>query len=150
MNGYEGYPRIQLLRQSHQVFGLGEKGLYQYSEESDQDGKLYDQWPQAPNRTYAGLPVKAHGFLGNAGPVPAVALLDFPHSGLQFAHSPHLANLLQGQWQGHQTHQNGKCDDGQPHVAETDNVQHHQGVEHGPNYYFVPKCEEYGEVQGDS
>lgn len=73
---------------------------------------------EAADRTYAGLPVESHRFLGNAGAVATIAFLDFPHSGLQFAHPPHLANLLQGQGHGDQPHQNGKGDDGQAHIAE--------------------------------
>ena len=124
--------------QSHQVLRFGEKGLNQDAEKANQDGQLDHQRPQAAHRTHSRLPVEAHCFLGNAGPVAAVTLLDFPHPGLQVAHPPHLANLFQGQRQGYQPHKDGKGDNRQAHVAETDDVQHQQGVEHRANDYFIP------------
>ena len=142
MNWYEGNPGIQLLREVNQVFRLGEQGLNQDPEETDKDGKLHHQRAKAAYRAHAGFPVELHGFLGNARPVAAVTFLYLPHAGLQFAHAPHLANLLQGQGKGYQPHQDGEGDDGQPHVVEADNVKHHQGVEHGANDYFVPEYEE--------
>ena len=73
---------------------------------------------EAADGTDAGLPVEPHRFLGNAGAVAAVAFLNFPHPGLQLAHPPHLANLLQGQGHGDQPHQDGKGDNRQAHIAE--------------------------------
>ncbi len=142
MNRDESNPGIQLLGEVNQVFRLGEQGLNQDPEEPDEDGQLHHQRAEAANRANAGLPVELHGFLGNARPVATVTFLDLPHSGLQFAHPPHLANLLQGQGKGYQPHQDGEGDDGQPHVVEADHVQHHQGVEHRANDYFVPEYEE--------
>jgi len=142
VNWDESNPGVQLFGQVNQVFRLGEQGLNQDPEETDKDGKLHYQRAEAANRAYAGFAVELHGFLGNAGPVAAVTFLDLAHAGLQFAHAPHLANLLQGQGKGYQPHQDGEGDNGQPHVVEADHVQHHQGVEHGANDYFVPEYEE--------
>ena len=153
MNRDKIYPGIQLLGKPNQVLGFGEQGLYENAEQANEDWELDNQGPQATHRAYTGLPVEFHGFLGNAGAVAAVTLLDFPHPWLEFAHPAHLPNLLEGQGQRHQPDQDGKGNDGQSHVVETENVQHHQGVEHGTNNYFVPESKEDTEVeelQGDS
>ena len=150
MDWHKGNPRIELLRKTHQVFRLGKQGLDEDAEKANKDGKLNHQRAQAPHRAHTRFPVQPHGLLGYPGPVPAVPLLDFPHPGLQFAHPAHLPDLLQGEGKGHQPYQNGKGYDGQSHVVEAQNVQHHQGVEHGTDYYFVPESEKYTEVQGDS
>ena len=49
-------------------------------------------------------------------------ILDFFHPGLQLTHSPHLANLFEGQGHGHQSHQNGEHDNGDTHVVETKHI----------------------------
>ena len=134
--------------QLYQVFRLGKEGLDEDPEQADKDWQLHHQGAEAADGADAGLPVELHGFLGYPCPVAAVPVLNFLHARLQFAHAAHLANLLQGQGQGYQPYQNGKGDYRQPHVVEADNVQHHQGVEHGADYYFIPKQEE--EFQRDS
>ncbi len=138
MNRHEGYPGIQLFRESGQILRLGEEGLNQHPEEAYQDGQLNYQWPQATHRADAGFPVQAHGFLGDPGPVAAVPLLDFPHPGLKGAHPPHLVNLLQREGKGNQPYQNSEGDDCQAHITEAEHIQHQQGVEHGPDDYFIP------------
>ena len=148
MDWNESYPGIELLGQANQVFGLGEKGLDQYPEETYEYGKLNNQGAKAANWANSRLPIQLHGFLGDASPVAAVALLDFPHSRLKLTHPPHLANLLQGKGQCYQPYQDGEGDYGQPHIVEANHVQHHQGVEHGADYDFIP--EEEKELQGDS
>ena len=118
MDGYKGDPGVELVRQIDQMLRGGVKGLHQDAEQPDEDGHLHNQGAEAADGTDAGLPVEAHGFLGNAGAVAAVAFLNFPHSGLQFAHPPHLADLLEGQGQGYQPHQDGKGDNRQAHIVE--------------------------------
>ena len=100
VNRDESYPGIQLPGKFYQMLRVVEQGISQDPEQTDQNGHLNNQRPQAAHRAYPRLPVEAHSFLRDAGPVAAVPLLDFPHPGLQFAHPPHLANLLQGQRQG--------------------------------------------------
>ena len=80
-----------------------------------------------------------------------MTVLNLLHSRLQFAHAAHLANLLQGQRQGYQPHQNGECNNRYPHVVEAEHVEHHQGVQHGADNDFVPKEEkEIQKFQRDS
>lgn len=141
MDRDEGYPGIELLRQPDEVFGLGKEGLNKYSEKANEDWQLHNQGSKTSDGTYARLPVQLHSFLGDPGTVTAVALLDFAHSRLQFTHPPHLANLLEGKGQCYQPDQDGKGDDGQPHVVEAEHVEHHQGVQHGANYDFIPEKE---------
>ena len=148
MYGDEGYPGVEFLRQPNQVFGLGEQGLNQDPEQADEYRQLYYQGTQTTYGADARLPVQFHGFLRNPGPVPAITFLNLLHAGLQFAHPPHLANLFESQGQGNQPYQDRKSYYGQPHVVETEHVQHHQGVEHGADDYFVPK--EKKEFQKDS
>ena len=118
MDGDKGYPGVEFLRQADQVLGLGEQCLHEDAEQANQDGHLDNERAEAADGTDTGLPVEAHCFLRNAGPVAAVAFLNFPHPGLQFAHPPHLANLLQSQGQSYQPHQDGKGDNRQAHIVE--------------------------------
>ncbi len=134
----QGNPAIQLVGKANKVVGLGEHRLDQHPEQPDEDGHLHHQRPETADGVDAGLPVHAHGLLGHPCPVVAVTLLDFLHPWLKVAHGPHLAKLLQGQGQGDHPDQDGEQDDGDAHLAETDNVQHHQGVEHRPDDCLVP------------
>ena len=145
MDGYEGDPRIQLVRQSHQVFGIVEQGQDEDAEQADQDGHLDNQRPQAPDGVDAAFPIKPHGFLGRALPVAGVTLLDLAHPGLQRGHGAHLAQLAHRQRDGDHPNQHCEDDDSHSHLREADHVQHQQGVEHGPNDDLVPQQNEYGE-----
>ena len=113
--------------------------LYQHPEETEQYGHLDNQRPETTHRVDTGLPVQPHRLLGHPLTVPAVALLDFPHPRLQVRHGLHLPQLLDGQRQRHQPHDDGEQDDGDAHVAEADGVEHHQQVQQGPYYYFSPE-----------
>ncbi len=132
-------PGVQLFRQPDQVVGAGEHDLDQHPEQADQDGHLDDHWAQAAEGAHPGLPVQAHGLLGNSGPVPGVPVLNLLQLGLQRTHGPHLLQLLQCQRQRGHPDNGGQYDDRQTHLAEEDGVEHHQAVEHGPNYQFGPE-----------
>ena len=71
--------------------------LDQHPEQAEQDRHLDDQGPQASHGVDARLAVEAHGFLGNALPIPAVTVLYLAHLWLQVHHGPHLPQLLDGQ-----------------------------------------------------
>ena len=145
MDGYEGDPRIQLVREPHQVFGIVEQRQDQDAEQADQDGHLDDQRPQAPDRVDPAFPIKPHGFLGRALPVAGITFLDLAHPGLQRGHGAHLAQLTHCQRDGDHPNQHCEDDDSHAHLREADHVQHQQGVEHGPNDDLVPQQNEYGE-----
>ncbi len=72
------------------MVGAGEQRLHQHPEQPKEDGHLDHQRPQAPHWADPSLSVQPHRLLGNPGPVPPVALLDFPHPRLKVAHRPHL------------------------------------------------------------
>lgn len=118
MDGDKGYPGVEHRCKLYHFVRRSEQRTNEDAEKADEDGHLDNEGAEAADRTDAGLPVEPHRFLGNAGAVAAVAFLNFPHSGLQFAHPPHLANLLQGQGQGDQPHQDGKGDNRQAHIVE--------------------------------
>ena len=136
------YPAIQLVGKPHKVVGLGEHCLDQHPEQPDQDGHLHNQRAQAADGVDTSFPVHAHGFLRHSRPVVAVALLEFLHPRLESTHGPHLADLLECQRESNYTDQGGEQDDGDAHLAETDDVQHHQRVEHRPDDCFVPDYRE--------
>ena len=118
MDGDKGYPGVEHRRKLDHFVRRSEQRPHEDLEQANQDGHLDNERAEAADGTDAGLPVETHRFLGNAGPVAAVAFLNFPHPGLQFAHPPHLANLLQGQGQSYQPHQDGKDDNRQAHIVE--------------------------------
>ena len=113
--------------------------LDQHPEKPEEYGHLYHQWAKTPHRVDTSFPVHAHGLLGDPLPVAAVTLLDFPHPGLQVGHRLHLAQLLDGQRERDQADDHSEDNDGDAHVVEADGVEHHQQVQHGPDYYFSPE-----------
>ncbi len=131
-------PGVELLGKTHQFVGVGEQGLHQHPEQPQQNWHLNNHRPQAADGAYAGILVSLHGFLGNAGPVPGVARLDLTDPGLETAHGPHLFDLPNRKREGNYPYQDGKQQDGDAHVAETDHVQHDQRVEHRPDYELGP------------
>jgi hypothetical protein len=143
VNRYEGYPGVELVGQAHQVVRVGVEGLDEDSEEADEDGELDYEGSQASQGGDPGLPVHLHGLLRDTGSVAAVTLLNLPHFGLEQGHGPHLADLLQGQGQGYHPYQHRERNDGDAHVVKEDDVQHHQGVEHGPDYDLIPEEDDY-------
>ena len=139
MDGDEANPGVNLVRQSNQVIRAGEKGLNQDPEEAKQDGHLDYHRAQATDGADSRFPVKPHRLLGNPCPVALVSLLDLPHLRLEPGHGPHLVELFEGEGQRHHAYQHGERYDCQAHVTEENNVQHHQGVEHGTDDYLVPE-----------
>ncbi len=113
--------------------------MNQHTEQPNQDGHLNYQRPQAAYGVDPGLSIQAHGFLGSTGPVTAVPRLDVPHLGLQGAHDPHLPDLLQGKGHGDCPNKDSQQDDCDAHLVEANHIQYHQGIEHGPDDYFVPE-----------
>ena len=121
------------------MVGPGVDRLDQHPEKPKQYGHLDDKWTQAAHGVDPRLAVEPHGLLRDPLPVPAEAVLDLPHSRLQVGHRLHLAQLLDGEGQRHQPYDDGKDNDCNSHVVETDGVEHHQQVQHGTDYYFSPE-----------
>ena len=145
MNGHERNPRVQLARQINQVFRVVEQRLYQHAEQPDQYGHLYDQRPQTTDGAHPGFPIQPHGLLGNPRPIAGVTLLYLPNPRLQPRHRPHLPQLSHRERDRQDAHYHRKHDDGNSHLGKAHNVQHHEGIEHWANDYFVPKQSEYGQ-----
>ena len=95
-------------------------------------------WSQATYGIDSGLPVHAHGFLGEPFGVALVLFPQLLEFRLKAGHRAHLADLPEGKGCGDQAHKDGKSNDGKSHIAEENGVEEHQAVYHGPEDALVP------------